>query len=318
MPDWLLVVVGLSMLVLGAESLVRGAVSLALRLNISPTIIGLTVVAVGTSLPELVIGLADTLRGTGGVAVGGILGSNVFNIGAILGASALIYPVRVQSRTLMIEYPIMLGTTLTFAFLAQDGVLRRLDGSILLAITLGFVIFLLYRVKVDGAEKRAAVASATTELKVGFWNHPAIVFAMIVAGCVLLYFGAELGLEGAKGLAKSWGWSDHVIGLTVIAFGTSAPELAVSLVAALRKETEIAVGNIIGSCFFNVALVLGSVAFIRDLALDLRAIEIDVWWVCGFSVLMFPLMWRGRLLGRVDGSLLLLTFALYYILLFNA
>lgn len=317
MPDWLLVVLGLTMLVVGAESLVRGAVALALKLSVSPTIIGLTVVAIGTSLPELVIGIADTIRGTGGVAIGGILGSNVFNIGAILGMSAVIYPVRVQSRTLMIEYPIMLATTFTFAFLARDGTLGRLDGSILLGITIAFVLFLVYRVQIDGSERRAAVATATTELK-SIWGHPVVVFLLVVAGSVLLYFGAELGLAGAKGLAHSWGWSDHLIGLTVIAFGTSAPELAVSLVAALRKETEIAVGNIIGSCFFNLALVLGAASFLRDLTLELRAIEIDVWWVCGFSILMFPLMWRGRLLGRADGTLLLIGFALYYYLLFTS
>lgn len=317
MPDWLLVVVGLTMLVLGAESLVRGAVALALKLDVSATIVGLTVVAIGTSLPELVIGIADTVRGTGGVAIGGILGSNVFNIGAILGASAVIYPVRIQSRTLMIEYPIMLATTFTFAFLARDSVLDRLDGTLLLAVAVGFVVFLVLRARAGGAAERAAAATATTELR-SFWGHPVIVFVMIAAGSVLLYFGAETGLQGAKGLAKSWGWSDHLIGLTVIAFGTSAPELAVSLVAALRKETEIAVGNIIGSCFFNLALVLGCASCIRELRLDLRAVEIDVWWVCGFSVLMFPLMWRGRLLGRADGALLLIAFGAYYFLLLTA
>ena len=318
MESWLPVIGGLVLLLLGAEVLVRGAVSLAARLNVSAGTIGLTVVAIGTSLPELVIAVSDCLSGDGAIAVGGVVGSNVFNIGAILGLSAVIYPVAIRSRTLKLEYPFMLAATLLFGYFASnDKILEPREGGWLLTLTLGFMAFLVFRVKMAGARRRAAQAEEMAEDFAPKKRPVYIDFFFVVAGIVSLHYGAEIALAGARSLAEAWGWTEHLIGLTIVAFGTSAPELAVSVVAAVRKRTEIAVGNIIGSCIFNLSFVLGIAACMGELPMSPQLLAFDFWWLLGVSVLMLPLMVKSRMLGRIDGAFLLVAFSIYYSLLFQ-
>ncbi|MCB9833227.1 MAG: calcium/sodium antiporter [Planctomycetes bacterium] len=306
---------GLILLLLGAEILVRGAASLAIRMRISPATVGLTVVAIGTSLPELLISIRDRLDGTGAIAVGGVVGSNIFNIGAILGLAALIRPVTIPSRTLRAEYPFMLGATLVYGLVAADGRMTPLDGGLLLGLCLGFVLFLYLRVHRRRAPRLTEeAAQATAELEPVL--RPLVVDLLyLVGGIVALHQGARIALIGGRGLAEAWGISQHMIGLTLVAFGTSAPELAVSTLAAYRGKSEIAVGNIVGSCIFNLALVLPVASFFGPFDLPERAAGQDFRWLLGISALMLPLMLRGRSLGRLDGAVLVAAFALYYGLL---
>lgn len=250
MADLLQVAGGLVLLLLGPEMLVRGAVSLALRLRISPATVGLTIVAIGTSLPELIISLRDRLDGEGSIAVGGLVGSNIFNLGAILGLSALIRPIRIESRTIRAEYPFMLGATLLYGLVARDGRVTLLDGLTLLGIAGAFGLFMFFRLRrvgVAGSRRETAEFEDLTE-RLEPVTRPLIFDLLhLIGGLLALHYGSGIALVGGRGLAEAWGVSQHMIGLTLVAGGTSAPELAVSTLAALRGRSEIAVGNIVGS-----------------------------------------------------------------------
>lgn len=312
MDSWLSVIGGLVLLLLGAELLVRGAVSLAMRVKMSPTTAGLTIVALGTSLPELMITVQDQLSGGGNIAVGGIVGSNIFNIGAILGLSAVIFPVAIESRTLKLEHPYLLFVTAVLGVMIWDGMISSIEGYILLSLTALFIITLLSRVHSSAAKRRAAqVEEVVSEFQPVSRPLYLDVF-FVVASIFCLHFGAEISVQGARELALAWGWSEYVIGLTIVALGTSAPELAVSVIAAVKKKTEIAIGNIIGSCIFNITFVLGIGAAMGDLPIGDQVIHSDIWWLLGLGVLMVPLMIRGRSLGRFDGVLLIVAFIVYY------
>ncbi len=315
MESFLQVAGGLVLLLLGAEILVRGAVSIAIRLRISPATVGLTIVAIGTSLPELIISVRDRLDGGGAIAVGGLVGSNIFNIGAILGLAAILRPVAIESRTLRAEYPFMFLATLLFGLTARDGFVSELDGLLLLAVCLAFSLFLYLRIRMSGAARRTEQAAAVTEDFDPAQRALAVDLLYLVGGIFALHHGARIALDGGRELAEAWGVSQHMIGLTLVAFGTSAPELAVSTLAALRGKSEIAVGNIIGSCIFNLALVLPIASFFGPLAISERAAGSDFYWLIAITALMLPLMLRGRSLGRLDGLLLVSAFTLYYGLL---
>ncbi len=312
MENWISVIGGLILLLLGAEILVRGAVSLAMRLRISPTTAGLTIVALGTSLPELMITVQDQWSGTGNLAIGGIVGSNIFNLGAILGLSAVIFPVDIKSRTLKLEHPFMILVTLVLAGMAGNGVIAPREGWILLGLCALFVGALMFRVG-DPSAKRLArqVTDVVEEFQPAHRPlHLDVLF--VVGGVTCLHYGGVLCVEGARGLALAWGWSEHLIGLTIVALGTSAPELAVSILAALRKRTEIAIGNIVGSCIYNITFVLGVGSAMGHLAISEQVAKRDIPVLIVLSVLMLPLMIRGRSLGRGDGVLLIVGFLAYY------
>ncbi|MEE9392441.1 MAG: calcium/sodium antiporter [Planctomycetota bacterium] len=322
MTAWLQFGGGLVLLLIGADAFVRGCVSLALRLKISPTTVGLTIVALGTSLPELVIGVMDNQTGSGAVAVSAMLGSNLFNIGCVLALTSIIYPIAILGRTVRLEYPFMLGTVLLLWWLlysqGEPIVLDRSDGVVLLMSSLAFVAFLIVRAKFYASRRFKTQVEETLEDADMPSMGVAGMLAFIIVGPVLLFFGGDLSLEGARSLAQSWGWSEYVIGLTVVAFSTSAPELAVSAVAAFRKNTEVAIGNVIGSCIFNLGLVLGLSSILKPLPVESRVLHEDICWLAGFTVLVLPLMLYGRRLGPWDGVLLLVAFLTYYgILIFG-
>ena len=329
MTAWIELTWGLFLLLVGAEVLVRGGVSLGQLLKVSPTVIGLTVVAIGTSLPELIIGVKDTIDGQGNIGVAGVLGSNIFNIGGILGLCAFIYPVRVDALTLRFEYPPLVVVTLAMFFLTRDAVLVQQEGLILIACAVFFIIALIVRIRHANALKAAEAAARGQEFQTAAplseglleegvpFSFTAVlkILVMVSLGCFMLYYGADYSLEGARSLARGWGWSEHLIGLTIVAFGTSAPELAVSMVAAFRKQTDLAIGNVIGSCIFNLAFVLGIVSGLGDLTLDPDAANRDLYWNFGFVFALAPLMFFGRVLSRFDGLILFAGFATYYFLI---
>jgi cation:H+ antiporter len=311
MIAWLTFLAGLLLLLFGAEVFVRGCVGLALRLSLSRAVVGLTIVALGTSLPELVIGLSDAARGGGDVAVGGMVGSNFFNLGIVLAIAALIRPVPITRRTVVLEYPFTVGAIVVLGALTylDEGraFLEGKDGYLLLAFALAFVFVLV----LAAARDRRRGLNVLEDLPEGLigWGRIALFVAL---GPVLLYFGGKFALEGASEIARQWGMSEYLIGLTVVAFCTSAPELFVSAVAATRGDSAVAAGNVIGSNVFNLTLVLGSTSLLSPIAVEGSVLSFDLPVLTGLTLLVLPLMILRRNIGRLDGLILLVVFAAYY------
>jgi cation:H+ antiporter len=303
----LMVAGGFVLLVGGAEGLVRGAATLALRLGLTPMVVGLTVVAIGTSAPELVVTAQATLAGQGDVAVGNVVGSNICNIGLILGLTALVYPVKVGFQLVKIDLPVMLVVSAVGVWVLLDGVVTRLEGGMLLVGAVAYVagnVWLARRVATPEVEAEYAESMPALRGRLGrdlLW---------IGGGLIVLTAGSHLLVEGAVGLARELGVAEAVIGLTVVAVGTSLPELATSLVAAWKKEPDIAIGNVIGSNVFNLLGVLGSGAVLAPLIAP-GVSHVDLGVALGLSVALLPLAWTGWRLHRWEGGVLLGTFAVY-------
>lgn len=302
---------GLVLLYLGAEGLVRGASSLALRLGITPLIIGLTVVAFGTSAPELLVGLL----GTDDISVGNILGSNVANLALILGAAALIRPIQVQSRAVRREMPIMLGATVLFIALAMDGELSRLDGTVLLISMTFYLAYMFVEARKDMANFEAELEAELGGLDPSK-SKPLRDVAYLVGGILGLALGAKFMVDSAILIATHFGIPELVIAISIVALGTSLPELATSLVAAYRDEADISVGNVIGSNIFNLLLVMGVVAVVAPIVVGEDALRIDLWVMLAVSVGIWPFLRTGHVLDRKEGLLLIVVYVGYMITLF--
>jgi cation:H+ antiporter len=262
----LLTLAGLVLLIVAADFLVKGASSLAARYGVSPLIIGLTVVSFGTSMPEMLVSVTAGLEGNADLSVSNVLGSNIFNVLVVLGVAAIIYPLRVQNSTVVSEIPFSLSAAILLGFLANAALfsskpevsISRVDGGILL---LFFMLFMLYIFSISSAESDDDSA-APRERSIGRS------IAFIILGIVGLFFGGQLAVDGAVGLARSWGVDDALIGLTIIAIGTSLPELVASAMAAYRRESDIAVGNVVGSNIFNILWILGVTSSITELPFE--------------------------------------------------
>jgi len=304
-----LVVVGLLGLYLGGELLVRGASSLARALGIAPMVIGLTVVAFGTSAPELAATLVAALRGAPELAIANVVGSNVANIGLILGLTALAYPLATSASFLRREVPWMLAATLLAMPLLFDGRLGRVEG---LLLWLALAVFLAAAFRSGGLAEVVddGVSDAAGERRP--WRDA----LGVAAGVAILAFGAHALVTGATALALIWGVPERVIGLTLVALGTSLPELASSLVAALRRETDIILGNVIGSNLFNLLAVLGTAAVVHPIEVPVAGLRLDLVIMLGFALAVVPLMLLGRRLGRRDGALLLAAYLTYVVWLY--
>lgn len=307
----ILLCAGLVFLYYGAESLVRGSSRLALSFGIRPLVIGMTVVAFATSMPEMMVSLAAVLKGSSDLAAGNVIGSNIANIGLILGATALLAPMAVARGTLTREIPIMLVASLSVFVMALDGQLGRLDG---LLLVLGLCAFLGY-CYFSGRNSLALVAESTEELAQATHHGRNLLF--ILLGIVGLGLGAELMVRSAVYIASYLGISDLVIGVTVVALGTSLPELAASAVSAWKGEPDLSVGNIIGSNIFNIFFVLGFCSLIRPITIESGILGYELPLLLFFSLALWPLIQRRLRLGRTEGGVLLLsylTFILFYLL----
>lgn len=304
----LLVAIGIVLLYYGGDFLVRSAGALALRFGVSPMLIGLTVVAFGTSLPELAATLAAAFGGAPELAFGNVVGSNIANVGLILGLTALIYPLATRRGFLRRELPIMLGVVALLFPLLAGGRIGRWEGAVLALGLVGFVVFL-FRNDSELLEEGEELGDPNAPL----WRW----LALIVVGIVLLVLGAQALVTGAVGVARALGVPERVIGLTLVAFGTSLPELASSLVAALKRQTDLILGNIIGSNVFNVLAVLGVTSLVHPISLDMGGVRTDLLVMLAFSAALLPLMWRRARLGRFGGGLLLTGYVLYIGLLFS-
>lgn len=292
------VIGGFVVLTGAAEALVYGAASLARRMGLSPLVIGLTVVSIGTSLPELVVGLEAALAGTGDLALGNIVGSNIGNIALILGLAALVRPLSVEAQVVRVDVPILVGGSLVFAGLTLDGRLGRVDGGLLVV---GIVAYVLY--SVWAAQTPSASVAETFDDEVPRLHSGALDLGLLLLGLVGLVAGAHLLVTGAVSIAEGLGVGPLLIGLTVVAVGTSLPELATSIVAARRGRGDIAVGNAVGSSIFNILGILGGIVLVQPLSTAALG-TLDTGVMLGVSVLILPLFRSDWTLSRWEGALL--------------
>ncbi|WP_419191882.1 calcium/sodium antiporter [Engelhardtia mirabilis] len=307
-----LVLVGLALLVLGGEVLIRAASRIADLAGVSPAVVGLTVVAAGTSMPELVVSLRGSLGGSDAIAVGNVIGSNSFNIGVILGVCALVAPLKITGRTVRLEWPLMLLAAFQLYLLSRDGRIDRLEGTFFLV---AFVAFVAFSLKIAHSDmdpgERSQFAAAGVP---GPRRRPrALGYSGLNAalGCGLLAGGAELLVVGATDLARSVGATEEVISLTIVAAGTSLPELFASIAATRQGRADVAISNVIGSNIFNVLAIVGVAATVRPLSVSAELIARDCPWMLGLSVLLLPLMRSGYRISRGEGLLLLGAYGLY-------
>ena len=306
-------IAGLVLLVAGAEVLVRGAAKLAAQFGIPPLIIGLTVVAFGTSAPETAVSVQAALDGSGDLAIGNVVGSNIANVLLILGLTALIAPLIVSRQLIRLDVPIMIGASLLTFGLAWDGSLSRLDGALLFAGILAYTAFLIYNARKDkgGEDDEFAKEFGLDEAPKPYaW---AINLGLIIAGLVLLVTGSNFLVEGAVTLARALGISELVIGLTVVAVGTSLPELATSILAAIKGERDIAVGNIVGSNIFNLLCVLGLASLVSPAAISVspNALAFDFPVMIAVAVACLPIFFTGYRINRWEGLLFLAYYVAY-------
>lgn len=300
-------VAGLVLLYFGAEGLVRGSGSLALRLGLSPLVVGLTVVAFGTSSPELMVSLKAALAGQSDISVGNVVGSNICNIGLILGLCALISPIAANSQIVRIDIPIMLGITALALALIADGHLGRVEGIILCTILVAYIFFSIYLARRQPAD--ALGAEFGEEVKISK-RGLAIDILMVLGGLALLAFGARFLVDGAVIIARTYGWSEALIGLTIVAIGTSLPEWATSLLAAVKKESDIAVGNLVGSNIFNLVGILGITAIVHPLrTAGIGAVDLAV--MAAFSLALWPMAYHQQRITRPEGAMLLFGYLAY-------
>jgi len=300
--SWLYVAGGLVGLFLGGEGLVRGAARLALRLGMTPLTVGLTVVACGTSSPELFVSLKAVLGGQPDIAVGNVVGSNIGNIGLILAICALASPLRVALQVLRVDMPVVVGVSLVAVAMMADGVIARWEAALLAAGLVAYLGWVLRAARRQPVPKAVEAEFDEAAPRPG-WGVVADL-AFIGGGLVLLVLGARYMVEGASDIARTFGLSEAVIGLTMVSVGTSLPELAASLVASLRGKGDIAVGNIVGSSLFNLLGILGVTGLVRPLVVSgVGGVDLAV--MIGFSVVLLPLMRSGFVVRRWEGVVLL-------------
>jgi len=304
--DVLFIVLGLALLVLGGNWLLKSAVGLSLKLNISKLVIGLTVVSFATSAPELIISVKSALDGFSDIALGNVVGSNIANIGLVLGAVLLINAVNVERNFYVTDWPMkILASFLLFGFLVFNKDISRGEGIIFLLL---LVIFVVYIIK----KNKQITIELPSETEKALSNFLIVLFMFF--GGFALWAGSELLVKGAVNLAESFGVSERIIAVTVVSVGTSIPELASSIIAAIKKEADISIGNIIGSNIFNILCVLGITAIIKPIEnIDEKMLSQDIYWMLGFALILMPLVIlpkRGSLFFK-EGILLLVAYAAF-------
>lgn len=313
--------IGLVVLFLGGHYLVQGATRVALLGRVSTAVVGLTVVAMGTSFPELAVSVGAAIKGSTELAYGNIIGSTIFNIGAILGVSAVLAPIAVSRQTIRLEYPFMFIVAATVLLLCRDAVIDRLEGTFLLIALVLFTAYVVHLAQREVIEDEALAldreVKRTANLQGGLGRAWGVNLALVLVGIVTLVLGADQVVRGAVEIAVFWGVDERTIGLTVVAIGTSLPEFATSVVAAKQGEHEIALANVIGSNLFNLLGVLGATALVLPVSITRPAASVDNWVMLAFCGAMFPLMWFGKRVGKLDGAILLVGLAIYIVYLIS-
>lgn len=314
MNEYVLVVAGFALLILGAEALVHGGVAVARRLNVSPLLIGVTIVAYGTSTPELLVSVNASVNQAYGIAVGNVVGSNIFNILLILGLTALISPITVSARAIGRDGLFALVAAGLFVWLAlRMPVLGWFEGVLLLSILLAMLLISYAQESAAGSEPDGSRHMRDRPLE-----HSAIIdVGLILVGIALLMLGAEVLVQSAVGIARANGISEAVIGLTLVAAGTSLPELVTSVVAAIRGNSDIALGNVVGSNIYNILAILGAASMLGPVEIDREIVSLDMWVMLAATVALFPPLLFANRIGRIYGLLLLVGYVAYVAFLFQ-
>jgi len=313
MTVWVYLLAGLVMLVAGAELLVRGASRLALRFGISPLVIGLTVVAFGTSSPEMAVSVQSGLGGQADIALGNVVGSNIFNVLAVLGLAALIAPLVVQQQLVRLEVPLVVGLSVMILVMAQDGRIGALDGLLLVGGLMAYTVVVIRRSRREAAAVQAEYAKEFGDAAAGWLASLPVQIACVIGGLGLLVLGATWMVDSAVSVARALGISDAVIGLTIVAAGTSFPELATSVVAAMRGERDIAVGNVVGSSVFNLLGILGMAALVTPGGLSVAPalVNFDIPVMIAVAFACLPIFATGHRIARWEGAVFLGYYAAY-------
>ena len=307
--SYLILIISLVGIVFGAEFLVAGSVSVARRYKVSDFVIGAAIVGIGTSMPELVVSFFGALKGNADVAIGNVVGSNIFNVLGILGLTALLFPIAIDKKNMTFEIPLCIGVSVLLTLLALNffngtpATISRIDGIVLLLIFAGYMWYSFTRDKKNGLTE--ASEDMPTEKPTPLW----LAIVKVVVGLGVLIVSCDFFVDSAVSIAKSWGVDDAIISLTLVACGTSLPELAASVVAACKKNTQLALGNIVGSNIFNILLILGVSSQVMPLvSADITIVDYAVM----IAAAAFPLLFgfRGKI-GRVGGAVMLLCFVLY-------
>lgn len=306
-------------MIFGGEFLVKGAVALAKAVNISPLVIGMTIVAFGTSAPELIVSITSALNDNAGIAVGNVIGSNIANIALVLGATVLILPIPIDKQTKFVDFPVMLIATGMFYYFARDGEIVFLEGLILFLALIGYLSYMAtrsiaLRKKVKN-EEATNVESSPYQLddykEEPFWKS----ITFLLVGFIGLYFGAEWFVDGAIGIAEFLladnPEKDVIIGVTIVALGTSVPELVASTVAAYKGETDLSIGNLLGSNIFNIFAVIGITGIVSPMEVTENAINFDMWWMIGIAFFMGISIFIGNKINRWEGVIMLGTYFTY-------
>ncbi len=311
--EYLWLLLGLIVLIIGGEFLVRGAVGIATIFKISPLVVGLTVVSFGTSAPELLVSLQSALNGNPGIAIGNVIGSNIANLALVLGVTVLIFPIIAEKQTKVIDFPFMIFATLLFYLFALDNVIALWEGVVFVSILISYTTYL-----VVNSRKKEKIKLANLDLEISPDENKdtklmSIIF--LLGGFVGLYFGSDWFVSGAIDIAKTFHLSDSVIGVTVVAIGTSAPELVASTMAAMRKQTDISVGNLVGSNIFNVFAVLGITSIAKPIGVSDAVLSFDMYWMLAISLLLVPILYFGSKIGRLKGAILISSYLIYIVVI---
>ena len=327
MLTYLYLIAGLLLLIAGGNYLVKGGVAVAKRFKVPTLIIGMTIVAFGTSSPEFIVSLQSALQGHPEISIGNVVGSNIANIGLILGVTALILPMSVNRTSVKIDVPFLILCSLLFFTLAQDNLISRGEGLIFITLLILFTLLSIYKGKKENAVEEPANEETKKEKELNMTSA----LIMIVASCAALTFGANLLIDSAVSIAKSFGVSERIISVTLVAFGTSVPELATSIMAAVRKENDIAIGNVVGSNIFNILFVIGASALITPIEnFDFAAFSFDFYWMIIFAAILaltvipFERIMKKMkdekvysILTRFEGFFMIAAYIVYVFLLLN-
>lgn len=345
MINVLLLIAGLLVLVAGGEFLVKGAVGIAKKFKLSSLVIGMTVISFGTSAPELFVSANAAMAGNPDIAIGNVIGSNIANLALVLGLTIIIFPMAVDRNSKFIDWPMMMASSVFFFIFAQDGKIAVWEGAILFASLIAFTVYLIRnsRKKAIGISSRAVGKiedGKVTDMELMEFDvinideqeHPIEDYTLLsleeddvpnmprptvqsigffILGLIGLFYGSEWMLKGAVAMATEFGMDEKTIGITIVAFGTSVPELVTSCVAAFRKEKDIAIGNLIGSNIFNILCVLGITAMINPINVGDDIIHSDMIWMLGIAAIILPMMIIGKKMGRFKGILLFTTYVVY-------
>ena len=311
MPEFLMIAIlifgGLVLLYFGADWLVKGAVTISLKFGLSPLIVGLTVVALGTSLPEALVSIQATLDNQGGIALGNVIGSNILNIALILGLSSLLQPLKVDSHLVKADVPILVGASFLLIVLLEDFHISRMEGALLL---LGIVFYVTGNImtvkRTSPAEDQIEGMEVPRDPSKNFLRD----IGFLILGLIALALGSNFLVEGAVDLARIWGLSEALIGLTIVSIGTGTPELATALMAAYRKTADIAIGNAVGSNIFNIFFVVGLAGLIAPIN-GTQINTSDLYVMFGLTFLLLPTVWTGMVLDRKEGFLFVAIYVAY-------